>query len=139
MTPSEDVSADAECKSGGAAIAADKCTEEGTINPFNARESFEKTCKALMKWEDLAADKYWQIYVSRQRQAGRHGLALKRINELIAACADNKKGSKETASREELYEERMLCLSTLGVQWEHIFDDAQRAARFSAKDCYEPF
>ena len=71
---------------------------------------FGLTMKELAKWDDINNEKHWLLLVSKWKLQGRYGLALKRINELINASADN----KGTVARESLLEERSLCLEKLG-------------------------
>jgi hypothetical protein len=59
-----------------------------------------------VKWDDITAEKHWLLQLGRWKLKGCWGLVLKRINELIAASADNK--NKETVKREVLYEVRIF-------------------------------
>jgi hypothetical protein len=70
-----------------------------------ARKEFESSCKSLQRWDDLNADKHWLLCVGRLKLKNHWGLALKKIQDLSAASADNKpKG--DLVPREILYEVR---------------------------------
>ena len=70
-----------------------------------ARLEFESSCKSLQRWDDLNADKHWLLCVGRLKLKNHWGLALKKIQDLSAASADNKpKG--DLVPREVLYEVR---------------------------------
>lgn len=68
----------------------------------STKGAFEAACRSLARWDDLALDKHWQLCVGRLRSKGRWGLALKRVNELVASNADNK--TKDGIQREALLE-----------------------------------
>ena len=120
--------------------------------PSSTLVEFELVCKQLMKWDDINAEKHWFLCVGRHRAAGRHGSALKRVNELLAACADNKAGKSTSATsdggggggsnygltREVLLEEKIQCLDDLG--WNHLLVDVKKWALLNASDSsYELF
>jgi hypothetical protein len=70
-----------------------------------ARREFESSCKSLQRWDDLNSDKHWLLCVGRLKLKNYWGLALKKIQDLSAASADNKpKG--DLVPREILYEVR---------------------------------
>ena len=59
---------------------------------------YQATLKELGKWVDLADEKYAPLQVGRNRLLGRHGLALKKVYELIASSE-----YKHTAETKEHY------------------------------------
>ena len=99
------------------------------------KTTLEVVFKELQRWDDLAAEKHWLLYVRRQKLAGRWGLALKRVSDLLAASVDNKE--KENVAREDLIDERDICVAAL--EWGHVGVYLSKWTRFLKKDCYEPF
>ena len=67
-----------------------------------AKKEFENMYKKLLRWDDINADKHWALCVGRFKLKNQWGMALKKINDLAAASADNK--TKEVVSRDTLYE-----------------------------------
>ena len=70
-----------------------------------ATKSFELCCKQLQKWDDLNAVQHWLLCIGRLKLKNQWGLALKKINDLSAAAADNK-SKGDPVPRETLYEVR---------------------------------
>ena len=70
-----------------------------------ASKSFELFCKQLQKWDDLNAVQHWLLCVGRLKLKNQWGMALKKINDLSAAAADNK-SKGDPVPRESLYEVR---------------------------------
>lgn len=67
------------------------------------KKEFENMYKKLLRWDDINSDKHWALCVGRLKLKNQWGTALKKINDLAAASADNKtKG--EVVSRDILYE-----------------------------------
>ena len=70
-----------------------------------ATKCFELCCKQLQKWDDLNAVQHWLLCIGRLKLKNQWGLALKKINDLSAAAADNK-SKGDPVPRETLYEVR---------------------------------
>ena len=70
-----------------------------------ATKRFELCCKQLQKWDDLNAVQHWLLCIGRLKLKNQWGLALKKINDLSAAAADNK-SKGDPVPRETLYEVR---------------------------------
>ena len=96
---------------------------------------FESSIKQLQKWDDLSKEAHWLLFVGRLKLKNRFGQVLKKINDMLASAADNKKG--EMVSREALFEERNGCYKQLG--WTHAIDDAQKWGVIASKDWFDPF
>lgn len=67
---------------------------------------FESAFKELQRWDDMGAEKHWLLNVRRLQIKCRWGAAIKKVNDLIAANADNK--SREPLPREVLLEVGMV-------------------------------
>jgi hypothetical protein len=91
--------------------------------------------KGVEKWDNLSADKHWKLCVGKHKAHGRYGLALKRLNELIAAAMDNK--GKDLFTREALFEERDQCLEKLHMS--HILERTKILTALASKIEYDPF
>lgn len=78
-------------------------TSQLTVLADAAKKEFENVYKKLLRWDDVNADKHWALCVGRFKLKSQWGMALKKVNDLAAASADNKtKG--EVVSRDVLYE-----------------------------------
>ena len=106
----------------------------------------EATLKQLQKWDDIKAEKHWQLALKRHKGLNLWGLVLKRVNELLDSSTEGggKKGSKDsgagsTASRDKLIAEQAACLETLGPDWAHIASELAAWNRFLQRPGYEPF
>jgi tripeptidyl-peptidase-2 len=99
--------------------------------PETEQDEFNSVIKELMQWDDLNADKHWKFQVSRHERAGKLGLALKRIADLLSS--DNKKD----ISRNTLLEKRDEIVEKLG--WAHIHDWTVSWACLSKLEKFSPF
>jgi tripeptidyl-peptidase-2 len=97
--------------------------------------SLEDSLAQLRKWDNITADKHWKLWVTYNMWRCKWGTALKKLNDLLTASADNK--NKDNMKREELYKERNACLSALG--WNHLLDYSTVCARYSNLEHYYPF
>ena len=83
------------------AVSIDKATTTTTtvtIPTPTLIAAYQATLKELGKWVDLADEKYAPLQVGRNRLLGRHGLALKKVHELITSSE-----YKHTAETKEHY------------------------------------
>ena len=86
----------------------DKLNQINITNLINleitAKNDFEILCKNLQRWDDLNLEKHWLIFLGKLKLKNQWGFALKKINELSSASADNKSKGGDIVSREVLYE-----------------------------------
>lgn len=101
----------------------------------NYEQEFITTCKQLASWDDLSADKHWQLQTNKFKLNGHYGLALKRVNDLISSNADNK--TKESVSRGQLYEERLDIMKSMG--WTHLIPYSEAFLSLAKKKEYDCF
>ncbi|KAG7366232.1 tripeptidyl-peptidase II [Nitzschia inconspicua] len=81
----------------------------------DAKERFAKTLDALKAWVDIDSNgKYAGLALERDCRAGRHGLALKRINKLLAKTNGKDTGGVRPLTRADLIEKRVKIFEHLG-------------------------
>jgi tripeptidyl-peptidase II len=81
----------------------------------DAGSNFDKTLGMLKDWADIDANgKYAFLAIQRDNRAGRHGLALKRINKLLSKANGKDTGGVRPMSRSDLLEARTKIFETLG-------------------------
>ncbi|KAG7337083.1 hypothetical protein IV203_011102 [Nitzschia inconspicua] len=81
----------------------------------DAKERFRKTLDALKAWVDIDSNgKYAGLALERDCRAGRHGLALKRINKLLAKTNGKDTGGVRPLTRADLIEKRVKIFEHLG-------------------------
>lgn len=81
----------------------------------DAEMNFNKTLGSLKEWADIDANgKYAFLAIQRDSRAGRHGVALKRINKLLAKANGKDTGGVKPMSRADLLEARTKIFETLG-------------------------
>uniref|UniRef100_A0A2P2LLV1 Tripeptidyl-peptidase 2 isoform X2 n=1 Tax=Rhizophora mucronata TaxID=61149 RepID=A0A2P2LLV1_RHIMU len=71
---------------------------------------FEENFKELQKWVDVKSSKYGTLTVLRERRHGRHGTALKVLNDMIQEEGDPPK--------KKFYELKLSLLDEIG--WSHL-------------------
>jgi tripeptidyl-peptidase-2 len=85
------------------------------ITTEEAETNFNKTLGILKEWADIDANgKYAFLAIQRDCRAGRHGLALKRINKLLSKANGKDTGGVKPMSRADLLEARAKTFETLG-------------------------
>jgi tripeptidyl-peptidase-2 len=85
------------------------------LSTEDAETNFNKTLGILKEWADIDANgKYAFLAIQRDSRAGRHGLALKRINKLLTKANGKDTGGVKPMSRADLLEARIKIFETLG-------------------------
>jgi tripeptidyl-peptidase II len=81
----------------------------------DAGEHFSKTLDALKAWVDIDSNgKYAGLALERDCRADRYGLALKRVNKLLAKTNGKDTGGVRPLSRADLIEKRVKIFEHLG-------------------------
>jgi tripeptidyl-peptidase II len=81
----------------------------------DAADNFIKTLNKLKAWVDIDANgKYASLALERDCRAGRHGLALKRVNKLLAKTNGKDTGGVRPMTRADLIEKRVDIFQHLG-------------------------
>lgn len=57
---------------------------------ISAKDMFLNAYQQLARWDDISADKYWQLSVEKLKLNGKLGGAIKRVHDLITALESNK-------------------------------------------------
>ena len=95
--------------------------------------------KSLQKWDDIDADKHWQLMLSKDKAAKNWGLVLKKINDLLTTTLESKPSKTNSLSRDDLLSEQFKTLEHLGEDWAHIKDDLEKWVRYLKRNAYEAF
>jgi tripeptidyl-peptidase-2 len=84
----------------------------------DAAEKFTKTLDAMKAWVDIDSNgKYAGLTLIRDRRAGRHGLALKRVTKLLLKSNGKDTGGVRPLSRSDLLEKRVEIFQELGYDF----------------------
>ncbi|KAL3924971.1 MAG: hypothetical protein SGILL_000709 [Bacillariaceae sp.] len=81
----------------------------------DSSDNFTKTLNSLKSWVDIDTNgKFADLAITRDIRAGRHGLALKRINKLLGKLSGKDTGGVKPLTKADLIEKRAEILKQLG-------------------------
>ncbi|KAL3918698.1 MAG: hypothetical protein SGARI_007393, partial [Bacillariaceae sp.] len=83
----------------------------------DAAENFTSTLNTMKAWVDIDSnDKYAGLAIERHIRAGRHGLALKRVNKILGKFSGKDTGGVKPLTKADLIEKRASLFKQLGYE-----------------------